>query len=537
MKTTQLRKHSGKIPIYHWALASYPILQLLAHNIFQVEPLDAVRPLLLSLAGATLIFFLLTALFGNKNVAALVLGIVIILFFSYGHLYQYLKENPVAGFNIGRHRYLVTAYVVALISGIWIAVRNAFKVSSATPWLNILAIGLLVAPVIQISDHFLGLRTASRVTSVAADSLAESVKSPAKELRDIYYIVLDTYMRGDALKQDMRYDNSEFLQALEELGFYIADCSRSNYGETILSLTSSLNMDYIPKLHARLADRGLGPDNLFVLLRLNSVRSELETWGYKTVAFQTAFEWADWRDADFYLFAGRTSLDLRRFSPLEVLFIETTAAKVLLDGQYILAITGPDEVNFRFGAHVEHQRNILDRLPTISSITDPTFTFAHILIPHSPYVFGPDGQLRTDPGFYSGDHSGPVNEDYLRSGYTGQVAFVNDRILEIVEVIISDSKPQPIIVIQGDHGLRNENRIQILNAYYFPGEAKKRLYSDISPVNTFRILLDEYFGTDLGLLPDRSYGPGDNINEIADASPICNQDVKSGSIQDRPETP
>lgn len=525
METTQLRERVGRFPIYPWALASYPMLQLLAHNIFEVEPLDAVRPLLLSLAGATLMFFLLTALFGNKNVAALVLGTVLILFFSYGHLYQYLKENPVAGFIIGRHRYLVTAYVVALISGIWIAVRNAFKASTATPWLNILAIGLVVAPVVQISDHFLSLGTASRASSVAADSLAESVKPPAEELRDIYYIVLDEYMRGDALKRDMGYDNSEFLQELEELGFYIADCSRSNYSGTIWSLTSSLNMDYIPKLHARLADRGLAPDDLFVLLRLNSVRSQLETWGYKTVAFQTAFEWADWRDADFYLFAGRTSLDLRRFSPLEVLFIETTAAKVLLDGQYILAITGPDEVNFRFGAHVEHQRNILDRLPTISSITDPTFTFAHILIPHSPYVFGPDGQLRTDPGFYSGDHSGPVNEDYLRSGYTGQVAFVNDRILEIVEVIISDSEPQPIIIIQGDHGLQDENRIQILNAYYFPGEAKKRLYSDISPVNTFRILFDEYFGTELGLLPDRSYGLGDRINEVADASPLCNTDA------------
>ena len=185
METTQLRERVGRVPIYPWALASYPMLQLLAHNIFEVEPLDAVRPLLLSLAGATLMFFLLTALFGNKNVAALVLGTVLILFFSYGHLYQYLKENPVAGFIIGRHRYLVTAYVVALISGIWIAVRNAFKASTATPWLNILAIGLVVAPVVQISDHFLSLGTASRASSVAADSLAESVKPPAEELRDI----------------------------------------------------------------------------------------------------------------------------------------------------------------------------------------------------------------------------------------------------------------------------------------------------------------------------------------------------------------
>ena len=31
------------------------------------------------------------------------------------------------------------------------------------------------------------------------------------------------------------------------------------------------------------------------------------------------------------------------------------------------------------------------------------------------------------------------------------------------------------------------------------------LYPSISPVNTFRLILDRYFGTRLGLLPDRGY--------------------------------
>ncbi len=50
-----------------------------------------------------------------------------------------------------------------------------------------------------------------------------------------------------------------------------------------------------------------------------------------------------------------------------------------------------------------------------------------------------------------------------------------------------------------------EERMSILNAYYFPDQDYSKFYPDISPVNTFRVILDQYFGTDLGLLEDRSY--------------------------------
>ena len=46
----------------------------------------------------------------------------------------------------------------------------------------------------------------------------------------------------------------------------------------------------------------------------------------------------------------------------------------------------------------------------------------------------------------------------------------------------------------------------ILNAYLLPGvDAKQVLYPSISPVNSFRQLLNTYFGTQLDLVPDESY--------------------------------
>jgi hypothetical protein len=63
--------------------------------------------------------------------------------------------------------------------------------------------------------------------------------------------------------------------------------------------------------------------------------------------------------------------------------------------------------------------------------------------------------------------------------------------------------------VQGDHGpygfspgLRPAE-YEILNAYYLPREdARAMLYPRISPVNSFRVVLNAFFGKDLELLPD-----------------------------------
>jgi hypothetical protein len=48
-------------------------------------------------------------------------------------------------------------------------------------------------------------------------------------------------------------------------------------------------------------------------------------------------------------------------------------------------------------------------------------------------------------------------------------------------------------------------RTPILNAYYLPGGEDRWLYPSISPVNSFRVVLNAYFGADLPFLPDATY--------------------------------
>jgi hypothetical protein len=95
----------------------------------------------------------------------------------------------------------------------------------------------------------------------------------------------------------------------------------------------------------------------------------------------------------------------------------------------------------------------------------------------------------------------------------------------MVNSILSQSGPRPIIIIQADHGFGYSGAgVQILNAYYLPDGGEQQLYPTITPVNTFRVIFDRYFGAHLGLLPDKSYELGDNLYQLlpdVDPKPGC----------------
>jgi hypothetical protein len=132
--------------------------------------------------------------------------------------------------------------------------------------------------------------------------------------------------------------------------------------------------------------------------------------------------------------------------------------------------------------------------------------FAHLVIPHQPFVFGPQGEPLVIAEKVHKGQTYYTERDY-RSGYINQITFIDDRIIRVVQNIIENSSVAPIIIIQGDHGPSHYDtatRMGILNAYYFP-DAQPTLYAGITPVNSFRLLFNTYFGEDFSLREDVSY--------------------------------
>jgi hypothetical protein len=163
--------------------------------------------------------------------------------------------------------------------------------------------------------------------------------------------------------------------------------------------------------------------------------------------------------------------------------------------------------------------NGFEALREIPPQPGPKFVFAHLLAPHPPFVFSPDGEpveADWDYRLSDGSHFDGTRDQYI-NGYRGQIQYINTLLAETIDQILESSATPPVIILQGDHGpgayldyesLENtciQERFSILNAYYFPNQDKSIFDSSISPVNSFRILFDSYFNTSLGLIEDRSY--------------------------------
>ncbi|MEM3434373.1 MAG: hypothetical protein QXI12_04915 [Candidatus Methanomethyliaceae archaeon] len=75
-----------------------------------------------------------------------------------------------------------------------------------------------------------------------------------------------------------------------------------------------------------------------------------------------------------------------------------------------------------------------------------------------------------------------------------------------------------------------EDVFPILNAYYLPGHCKVLLRDTISPVNTFRVIFNYYFGQDFDILEDDTYlgHPGKPYDFIKVEQPkVSSSDQKS----------
>lgn len=491
-----------RFPLAPFAFALFPVLSMLSRNVVEVSLSVAFRPLIASLLATLVLVLFLRLVLRHWDRAALVTTFLLLLFYSYGQVYSLLEQNPIAGFNLGRHRYLLIIYALVFMIGLWGLISKVKNSPQLLGLLNIICLLLLAVPVFQLSIFVLQT-TFQQEVAQAAPRLDSPLEPSLQPLPDIYYIVLDSHTRSDALLDDYHFDNSPYLNELRDMGLYIADCSRSNYGYTQGSIVAALNLDYLGKLGPYLQE--LNSKDIWILLKQSRVRRLLENAGYKTIAFDTGYEWSRLQDADIYMSLGSDSYSLQKVNPFEAMLIKSTALLILTDSQNQMLRSKFQEINFPYSFHVNSQLFILEQLPQISKDPDPTFTFVHLLIPHVPFVFLPDGNLVDDPLFYNGKLSWPGDDEHLVQGYANQVEFVDRQMVKIVSDILAQSKTPPIIVIHGDHGLLDKNRYEIINAYYLPGDGSENLYPSITPVNSFRLIFNSYFGTDLTLLPDFSY--------------------------------
>ncbi|MGD0876812.1 MAG: sulfatase-like hydrolase/transferase [Anaerolineales bacterium] len=494
-------------PWYFIFLAIYPVMALLSYNISQVRYTAGIRPLIISVAVAVLLFLLFRLVYRNWHRAAFATAVFLVLFYTYGQVFdQIQKKWKISSLPI----WLGVLWLVLLALALVLAGRSRVHFQGLALTLNIISLGLVVYAVGMVAAQ----EPAGKVSDKPADPHAPVQTlhiSSGQTLPDIYYIILDSYGRSDLLAKNLLYDDSAFISDLEKMGFYVAACSQSNYPRTDVSLGSSLNMDYLQNLNDKFNPKNEDRTQLWQSILHSTVSYELESAGYKTVAFATGFAFTEMTSADVYLSPSPVWSAMTEF---EILLIRTTPLRHLED-LGLLNLEQIDGQRFRDRTQMD-----LNSMEMLAHMAGPKFVFIHMVIPHPLFVFAPDGSP-TDPSLFM-DANGIYSQVNYYKGYLNQVAYIDGQIEIAAHTLLADSPNPPIIIIQGDHGpwlQTGSDQFKILNAYYLPGH-NNVLFPSISPVNTFRLILNTYLGADYPLLKDISYDSP--VPYVFNLSPVSN---------------
>src|SRR5512147_3049594 len=120
-------------PFYPLLFIVYPAVALMGININEVEPVYLWRPLFVLLFVAVVLMVVFQFVWRDWHRSAILLAIFIFLFFSYGHLYIYLKKIEVSGFILGRHRQMLPIWVGLGALAVWWITRRFRDPRAFTP--------------------------------------------------------------------------------------------------------------------------------------------------------------------------------------------------------------------------------------------------------------------------------------------------------------------------------------------------------------------------------------------------------------------
>jgi hypothetical protein len=493
--------------IYPFLIACYPVLALRNYNILYVDLASIVRTLLIVIIITALIWTLTKVIvFRDWDRAGVVTSMAMILILSYGHIH--IQSERFFGEQV-RHSVLILALGGIFILGAWLAIRKRSTAEAVRNFLATVAVILVLMTSLQSLYYEYGAFQLAKALSNEKDQPSPAISGSASR-PDIYLIVLDAHGRADVLQEKYGYDSSAFLRELTDMGFYVAECSQSNYASTNLSLTSLLQMDYLPAAQSNAAK--LPP------LKESAVLRTLDRNGYTVITFETRtgghFDLQeDIRLAHNQLAFGELNL-MSGLNEFETVMLNTSITRFFLDTRLIPGFNADSLTKFEDIEHYQQTQFILSKMQEVPAMKSPKFVLVHILVPHSPFVFTSDGSFR-------------YPEDTSRNGYRDNVAFIDRSILTSIRAILDRSERPPVILLMGDHGpppgrfATQADRLTILNAFYVSNEMKEKLYDSISPVNSFRLILNQYFDEDYPLLDDVSYSAY-KMKQLGDAPVVEN---------------
>ncbi|MDP3973613.1 MAG: hypothetical protein Q8P92_02145 [Candidatus Daviesbacteria bacterium] len=498
-------------PIHPFLFALFPTFAFVAHNFDELIAEYLTYPTVFLTLFVFILWLLVSFFISNRQKSALVVSAV-------AFLTSYLIDFKVFLYDFRANQFFITNQkkilflAIFLVFTIFVIRKITVNFRKITILLNIFSLSFLMIPTTQII-YKQALRALNPVKSsnIIVYNGDESVQG---ELPDIYYIIVDRYASRRILDELYNFDNSEFINFLKNRGFFVAKTA-ANYPFTVSSLASSLNMIYLDNVVEQV-DRGSDSKRpLIDMIQDSEVARYLKNKGYKYLNF--GFSWehnAKNKNADY-----NYAYEPKELHYLEKLLDELDNNSTNFLGSF-LTQTLKDQTLGQLTGGGNYWNFIIDQILEVSRTTKiegPKFVFYHSFLAHDPYIFDRDGNPQATDQFNM--------KEGAKKLYVEQLIFANKVLMNLIDTLLKDSEKPPIIILQADEGpypkrFRQQldkfnwrtatveelkEKMRIISAYYFPGGKTDLLYQTISPVNSFRVILNTYFGENLPLLPDKNY--------------------------------
>ncbi len=492
--------------------AIFPVAFLYSINLHTLVLADILLPISLIVTVTFLLWFLLRYLFKSTEKSGLLVSVYLALFFSYGHIFFFINGFEVGDFEIGRHRFLLIIYVALIIIASYYFTKTKRKLVSPTTIANYISATLFVIILVNIGTYYL-----ENNYLYDTDTTSEKYPFDASTVTtypDIYYIILDDYANSKSLEKSFGFDNQEFITFLTKRGFDVADQSYSNYPSTIHSLPSIMNLKYVNYLSEKYSDSN-DEHELYHMMNSNLVTQYFKSIGYETINFDGGNFFDELEIFDY-------NICKRNFWHKELWSI--------IQHKTIL---GPLSIKKSSEDLREYRLCVFSELPSLQHNHDkPIFVFAHIMMPHSPYLFKANGEPQSPEKVFL-----DLDPEFNKLPYVEQLQFVNKKTREVVDKLLSESNVQPIIIIQSDHGARmgitdwntavsDEKLVERIfnnfDAYHLPEVKKNLLDEPRTPVNTFPIIFNSYFNGEYDLEENKIYysNPFEKLYQFKDVTDV-----------------
>ena len=488
-------------PLYVLLLPIFFIANIYTRYGKFLETNTAVRCFLLVFCSVLILYLLINLLYKNKAKAGVLTLITAGSVLYFGDIKNAVGKISFIDF-IGRYTFFLPLFLLILIF-IFFRLRK----KNIKPEITLLLNTLLVIYIAIEIGKWISLNQQPDIslpsTYNSATSLKQNDSIPQKP--NIIYIVPDCYPSLQYQKEILGKNSYYLDSSLKRMGFFVIEDGKSNANRTPFSMAATFQMEYPAWLTSNTTDNPHAYNKAVSLVKNASIFQILTQYSYRF------FNLSNLDIADEPALKKSSFLTM----PTEYLIFYNTLPHCLqreLLWRYnpLLGITEEKRI-IRNKSLLGYQKNYTQKLydsikalPLDKKERQPAFVYAHLLMPHFPYFFDSSGNANPDKIIFG------TQMVRNKTNFKNYIGYTDLKLTALLQSLLDKFGSNSIIILQSDHGIadldskRKEDAFSNYSAFYFPDGDYKMLYRGMSNINTFRIVLNKYFGQQLPMLKDYS---------------------------------